>query len=231
MKAVALIAILLLLAANIVALLLAQHLITLPPGWEAAILSPQANAAALPPVVIALLPYLLIVTLALGLIALIATAAISRRAAVPPPAPVAEAVRPAPPPVMANQAEAEIVSFLGLLQAKRRLVDFLMDNINSYNDAQVGAAARVVHAGAKSVLDEYFRIVPIRAEQEGARVEVPASYAADEYRLLGRISGDPPFTGALVHHGWKTDFVKLPTILRGTADRLPAIAPAEVELK
>lgn len=124
-----------------------------------------------------------------------------------------------------------MVGFLGLLQAKGRLVDFLMDDINAYADAQVGAAARVVHAGCKSVLQEHFRLAPIRLESEGATVQVPAGYAADEYRLLGRIAGQAPFTGVLVHHGWKTETVKLPVILRDAADRLPTIAPAEVELK
>jgi hypothetical protein len=62
-------------------------------------------------------------------------------------------------------------------------------------------------------------------------VQVAAGYAADEYRLLGRISGQAPFSGVLVHRGWKTDLVKLPRILGGSADRLPTIAPAEVELK
>ncbi len=128
-------------------------------------------------------------------------------------------------------AEAEIVSFLATLQAKGRLVDFLMDDIHAVNDAQIGAAARVVHAGCKSVLQEHFRIRPIREEGERSTIEVPANYATDEFRLIGKISGQPPFSGVLVHHGWKTDFVKLPTILHGSAGHLPAIAPAEVELK
>ena len=106
-----------------------------------------------------------------------------------------------------------------------------MGDINAYNDAQVGAAARVVHAGIKSVLDEHFRIRPVQDGAEQSAVQVPANYPADEYRLLGKISGQPPFSGTLVHHGWKTDVVKLPTILRGSTDRLPVIAPAEVELK
>jgi hypothetical protein len=42
-----------------------------------------------------------------------------------------------------NQAEAEVVAFVGLLQDKGRFVDFLMDDVALYNDAQVGAAARV----------------------------------------------------------------------------------------
>jgi hypothetical protein len=165
-------------------------------------------------------------TIVLGLIAFIAILATrSRKRA------SAEAARPVAAPVPGNQAEAEIVSFLATLQAKGRLVDFLMDDINAFSDAQVGAAARVVHAGCKAVLDEHFKIRPVREGSEGSKVEVPAGYPADEYRLLGKISGQAPFSGVLVHHGWKTDSVKLPTILRSSADRLPAIAPAEVELK
>jgi hypothetical protein len=62
-------------------------------------------------------------------------------------------------------------------------------------------------------------------------VQVPIGYSADEYRLVGRITGSAPFSGILVHRGWKTDMVKLPQLLRGASDRLPAIAPAEVEVK
>ena len=131
----------------------------------------------------------------------------------------------------ASRADAEIVQFLAMLQEKGRLVDFLMDDINAYSDAQVGAAARVVHAGCKGVLQEHFMINPIRTEQEGSTVQVPAGYSADEYRLVGKIAGPAPFSGVLVHRGWKTDMVKLPQLLRGAADRLPAIAPAEVEVK
>jgi hypothetical protein len=224
MKAVSVIAGLLLLAANAAALLLALNMVALPTSLPAV-----SAFGTLPPALIPLLPYVLIATIALGLIALITTLAIPTAHRTVEP--VAMAAQPVSAPVITNQAEAEIVSFLATLQAKGRLVDFLMDDINAYNDAQVGAAARVVHAGCKSVLAEHFRIHPVREEREQSQVVVPADYPADEYRLLGKISGQAPFTGALVHHGWKTDFVKLPTILRGSADRLPAIAPAEVELK
>jgi hypothetical protein len=116
-------------------------------------------------------------------------------------------------------------------EARGRLVDFLMDDINTYSDAQVGAAARVVHAGCKAALLEHFQISPVRAESEGARVQIAAGYLPDEYRLVGKISGPAPFSGVLVHHGWKTDAVKLPRVLRSSTNRLPTIAPAEVELK
>ena len=187
-----------------------------------------ANIAALLPAAIIFRPYLPAATLVLGLVAL---AAIVVRRGPDTKARGAEAARPMPTAAPAPQAEAEIVSFLALLQEKGRLVDFLMDDINAYDDAQVGAAARVVHTGCKAALQEHFQIHPLRPENEGSTVQVAAGYAADEYRLVGRISGQAPFSAILVHRGWKTDQVKLPRILRSAADRLPTIAPAEVELK
>jgi Domain of unknown function (DUF2760) len=144
-----------------------------------------------------------------------------------------ETAGPVPVPVQAadNRAEAEIVSFLAIFQERGRLIDFLMDDITTYDDAQVGVAARVVHQGCKAALEEHFSIRPIRAESEGSSVTIAAGYAADEYRLIGKISGPGAFSGTLLHHGWKTDSVNLPRLVRTDPDRLPTIAPAEVELK
>jgi hypothetical protein len=41
-------------------------------------------------------------------------------------------------------AEAQVLHFLGRLQEKGRLVDFVMDDIAPYSNEQVGAAARIV---------------------------------------------------------------------------------------
>jgi hypothetical protein len=131
-----------------------------------------------------------------------------------------EPISPATAAPTAIQADAEVVNFLSLLQEKGRLVDFLMDDITSYSDAQVGAAGRVLHEGCKAALLEHFGIRPVREEGEGSKVTVPSGYAPD--------SGEAPFRGTLVHHGWKTEWVKLPRLIR--TSRLPAIAPAEVEL-
>ena len=201
----------------------------------AALLLVAVSAAAVVPV--AAVPvaepfrqYLAPVALALAILVLIGVFLQPRRKA-PSPMPADEPARPAPERPQASRLDAEIVHFLSMLQEKGRLVDFLMDDINAYSDAQVGAAARVVHAGCKGVLQEHFSINPVRTEQEGSTVQVPAGYSADEYRLVGKIAGSAPFSGVLVHHGWKTDIVKLPQLLRVAADRLPAIAPAEVEVK
>ena len=150
----------------------------------------------------------------------------------PGPAPAAD---PVPLPVTipprsqaANQAEAEVVAFFALLQEKGRLVDFLMEDITSYDDTHVGAAARVVHQGCREVLQEHFKITAISESEEGSQVTLPTGYAKEQYRIVGNLDGEPPFTGTLIHKGWKTEFVKLPRIVE--TQRLPAIAPAEVEL-
>ena len=145
--------------------------------------------------------------------------------------PKIDPAKPMPVPVPGSQAEAEIVSFLAILQGRGRLVDFLMEDITTYDDAQVGAAARVVHDGCKAALREHFNIRSVREESEGSSVTIPVGYAADEYRLIGNLRGAGPFSGTLVHRGWKTEWVKLPRIVRVDPDRLPTIAPAEVELK
>ena len=194
----------------------------------AVLLLVAVSGVALVPAAQSFRPYLSEATLALAILALIAVFAPQRA---PTRNPVAEPVRPAPVQAETTRANVEIVYLLGMLQEKGRLVDFLMDDINAYSDAQVGAAARVVHAGCKAVLQEHFSITPVRTEQEGSTVQVPADYSADEYRLVGRIAGSAPFSGVLVHRGWKTDMVQLPQLLRGAADQLPAIAPAEVEVK
>jgi hypothetical protein len=130
-----------------------------------------------------------------------------------------------------SKADAEAVNLLSIFQDKGRLVDFLMDDIAGYSDAQVGAAGRVLHQGCRAALLEHFGIKPIREEGEGSKVTVPPQYAPDDYRLVGKINGEPPFTGTLVHHGWKAEWVKLPRLVTTGATRLPAIAPAEVEVR
>ena len=142
-----------------------------------------------------------------------------------PPAPEAPAMN-----ASGQQAETRVVTLLGAFQEQGRLVDFLMEDVTPYDDAQIGASARVVHQGCRAVLNEYFDVHPVSEAGEGSAVTVPVGYAADEYRLVGKVSGSGPYNGTLVHPGWKTTSVKLPNHLESTKDRLPTIAPAEVEV-
>ncbi len=149
----------------------------------------------------------------------------------PEPAPkpvVAEAVKPVPAAIPQNHAQAEVVTLLGVFQEKGRFIDFLMEDITPYDDSQVGQVARAVHQGCKEALNEHFHIEPISPGGEGESITVPVGYAADEFRLVGNLAGEAPFAGKLVHQGWRTTSVKLPRVLK--ADRLPPIAPAQVEV-
>jgi hypothetical protein len=166
----------------------------------AVLLLVAVSGAALVPAAEPIRPYLPEVTLALAVLVLILVCSQPQRKE-PPPEPAAESPRSVVAQPAAGRVDAEIVHFLAMLQEKGRLIDFLMDDIQAYNDAQVGAAARVVHAGCKGVLQEYFRISPVRTEPEGSIVQVPAGYSADEYRLVGRIVGSAPFSGVLVQGG------------------------------
>ena len=130
------------------------------------------NGAAVAPATEPFRPYLTDATLALSVVVLIGLLVTTRQKP-RSSEPQAEPARAAPSAPAPARPDAEIVSFLAMLQEKGRLVDFLMDNINPYNDAQVGTAARVVHAGCKRVLQEHFSIRPLRTEDEGSTVQVP----------------------------------------------------------
>lgn len=135
-----------------------------------------------------------------------------------------EDVLPAPQPDFA----ADAVYTLVLLQREGRLIDFLLEDVEQYEDGQIGAAVRQIHAGCRRVLDEHFAVAPVCDEGEGGGVEIPADFDPSHIRLTGNVSGDPPFRGTLRHRGWRVTDVRLP---ERHAQLDPAIiCPAEVEV-
>jgi len=55
-----------------------------------------------------------------------------------------------------------------------------------------------------------------------------AGFDAATVRLTGNVVGQPPFTGTLMHRGWRVAEIKLPKLAEGHDVRV--LAPAEVEL-
>ncbi|WP_156302972.1 DUF2760 domain-containing protein, partial [Methylogaea oryzae] len=134
-----------------------------------------------------------------------------------------------PPPVIIKEAGPDAaLQLLGLLQSEARLIDFLQEDIAGYGDADIGAAVRVVHEGCRKVLKSHFQLEPIRSETEGERVTLPKGFDASAVRLTGNIVGEAPFSGTLVHRGWRAAGVSLPKMAEG--HDLKIVAPAEVEL-
>jgi len=142
------------------------------------------------------------------------------------PAPAATA--PAAPPAFKQASPDAALQLLSLLQRDARLLDFVSESLADYNDAQVGAAARLVHEGCAKVLREHFSIVPARDEAEGNRIVLPPGFDVAATRLAGNVVGQPPFSGTLRHRGWRVEEVRLPQLAAGHDTRV--LAPAEVEL-
>ncbi|AKM42715.1 hypothetical protein WR30_32350 [Burkholderia contaminans FFH2055] len=146
----------------------------------------------------------------------------------PAAAPAAAAPVKAPAPELREASPQAALQLLGLLQRDARFIDFVEEDIAGYADADIGAAARLVHDGCRAALREHFTIVPVRDEAEGSRVTLPAGFDATAVRVTGNVVGAAPFTGTVSHRGWRVADVRLPK-LTGSHDA-SVVAPAEVEL-
>jgi hypothetical protein len=151
----------------------------------------------------------------------------------PPPPTPPEPVKVAEPPPVAARPSEEIAGegalrLLGVLQREGRLIDFLEEDVASFSDADVGAAARVVHDGCRQALRGQVELGALRTEAEGAAIEIPAGYDPGSIKLTGNVKGSGPFRGALRHRGWQARSIKLPVLLPGADPTI--LTPAEVEL-
>lgn len=118
------------------------------------------------------------------------------------------------------------LQLLAMLQREGRLVDFLQQNIDGFPDADVGAAARVVHDGCRRTLAKHAKVSAIRSENEGTPVTLDA--VPSDVKLVGNVAGSAPYRGVLRHRGWKIEELRLPT--RVGAHDPTIVAPAEIEL-
>ena len=124
--------------------------------------------------------------------------------------------------------ETAALQVLGLMQREARFVDFVQEDVANYTDAEIGAAARVVHEGCRKMLKEHFQLAPVRTEAEGSRITVAPGFDTTAIRLTGNVVGQAPFTGTLTHRGWKVTQMQLPQLTDEEA--AATIAQAEVEL-
>lgn len=151
------------------------------------------------------------------------------------PTPAAVHETPALPAAEAVAAPAEesndrAVQLLALLQRDGRLVDFLSEDIAPYQDAQIGAAVRELHASLRTALEQYVTLEPIYAEEEDRPVTVEEGFDPAAIKLIGNVTGRPPLRGLLRHRGWRVTEINLPSLSpQGTGRTV--VAPAEVEIQ
>jgi len=118
---------------------------------------------------------------------------------------------------------------LTLLQDSGRLVDFFKEDIQGFSDDQIGAAVRKIHADCSKCLEDYVTLRPLRDESEGSQIQIPKGYDTSAIKVVGNVKGEPPYTGILVHKGWKAHKRSLPKKTGQLGSEI--ICPAEVEIK
>lgn len=132
------------------------------------------------------------------------------------------------PPAVESTDRA--VQILSLLQRDGRLIDFLTEDIAPYQDAQIGAAVREIHASCQKALAQYITLEPIMDGEEDRPVTVAEGFDPASIKLVGNVTGRPPLRGLLRHRGWRVTETNLPPLPPQESVRT-VIAPAEVEIQ
>ena len=135
---------------------------------------------------------------------------------------------PTPKEAVPPKPSGAPLRLLALLQREGRLLDFLLEEIQAYPDAQIGAAVRDIHRQCQHALQEHLVLEPVLSDSEGATVEVRPGFDPSAIRLTGNVTGEPPFRGTLQHHGWRVKELKLAAPPEGQDEFV--LQPAEVEL-
>jgi hypothetical protein len=140
------------------------------------------------------------------------------------PAPAKPPV-PAPP---ATRVSDGALQMLAILQRDSRLVDFLMEDITSYTDEQIGAAVRELHDQCRDSLARYVTLQPVIDGVEGTFAKAPST-DANVVKFVGNVPAKPPTGGTLRHKGWRAAKIDLPAL--GAKQDAAVIAPAEIEIE
>jgi hypothetical protein len=134
---------------------------------------------------------------------------------------------PAAPPKPPKPSGAPL-RLLRLLQRDGRFLDFALEDVGPFEDAQIAAAVREMQPRWRATLREHLDLEPVRTEAEGSTVEVPPGFDPSAIQVTGNVSGQPPFRGTLKHPGWRVKELRVPTPPEGQDEFV--IQSAEVEL-
>ena len=129
---------------------------------------------------------------------------------------------------LATKPSDGALQILSILQRDSRLLDFLMEDVSSYSDTQIGAAARVLHDQCRDSVSHYVSLQPVIDGVEGAFTRVPAANP-ELVRFIGNVPAQTPSGGVLRHKGWRAASVELPPLTPATD--VSVLAPAEIEVE
>jgi hypothetical protein len=133
-----------------------------------------------------------------------------------------------PKPAASKTPSDGALQVLAILQRDSRLVDFLMEDIASCSDEQVGAAVRELHDQCRDSVARHFTLQPVIDGVEGAFTKAPPA-DPNAVRFIGNVPATPPSGGILRHKGWRAAKVDLPALSPKQDSAI--IAPAEIEIE
>ena len=144
-----------------------------------------------------------------------------------PSKPTAAPAPPSPAPAAARASDGAL-QILGIMQREGRLIDFLMEDIASYSDEQIGAAVRDIHGQTRDALARTVTLEPVIDGVEGTFAKAPSKNPS-VVRFVGNVPAKLPEGGTLRHRGWRAAKVNLPALAAGQDGAI--IAPAEIEIE
>lgn len=121
------------------------------------------------------------------------------------------------------------IRLLAEMQQSGRLIDFLKEDISGFSDAEVGAAVRKIHEDCGRFLEEAVTVRPVMDQAEGSQIQIHKGFDPAAIKIIGKVKGEPPYSGTLVHRGWKAHKRSLPK--KQVGGFCDIIYPAEVEIK
>ena len=74
---------------------------------------------------------------------------------------------------------------------------------------------RGIHESCQKALKKYLRLKTVLTSEEGAEVTVEPGFDPSAIKLVGNVTGEPPFRGILRHQGWRAEKVELPVLSGG----------------
>jgi hypothetical protein len=153
---------------------------------------------------------------------------LSRRGVAPAASPKAAAAGPAATAAASVKASDGALQILSILQRDSRLLDFLMEDLTTYSDDQVGAAVRELHDQCRDSVSRYITLQPVIDGVEGTFAQAP-SKDPGIVKFVGNVPAAPPSGGTLRHKGWRAAKVDLPAL--PARQDATILAPAEIEIE
>lgn len=116
---------------------------------------------------------------------------------------------------------------LYMFQKEGRLIDLLKEDVSGYDDETLGGAIRPIHEGCRKLLEDRLILEPVLNEEEGSEVTLD-EIDPEAIKLSGSVPASGPYTGELIHRGWRLKECNLPELVSGWKGNV--IAPAEIEI-